>query len=71
MYSGDEDESMSGMDVEAQFERTAKVSLVDVSPSMLMALKERAAAYWVAERRREGVIGMSVKTEESIVAMFG
>ena len=55
----------------APLARRATVSLVLVSPSMEMELKERATAWVRRGDRRAGGIGASVQRRPRRVAMFG
>ena len=55
----------------APLARTRSVSFVDVSPSMLMALKVRVVTSRRVFCRRDGAIFASVTTKASVVAIFG
>ena len=68
--SGEVDEVM-GVPPAAPLARRATVSLVDVSPSMLMELKERSTAWERRGCRVEAGIGASVVRMLRRVAMFG
>ena len=62
---------VTGWPPAAPLARTARVSLVLVLPSMLMALKERSTA-WVRRDWRVGAgMGASVQRMPRSVAMFG
>ena len=68
--SGEVGEAMGGPPA-APLARMARVSLVLVLPSMLMALKERSTAWVRRGRRVEGGMGASVQRMPRRVAMFG
>ena len=55
----------------APLARTARVSFVEVEPSMEMALKERSVAWVRRGWRVEGGMGASVQRMERRVAMLG
>ena len=55
----------------APFAKMAKVSLVEVSPSMEIMLKVASVTWWMAFCSMAGLMAQSVVTKHSMVAMLG